>query len=128
MTTADRLRRIAEAAPALGPDGEWLASALRRYLALAPTGGTMDAALGLARDPGHEPWWRTEAQQRRDDLIREIARLFFAGRARKATAEGIIQAARRYETTGWTRVSLTAPIMVAEIVIALVSNKGEAHA
>ena len=33
MTAADRIRRIAEAAPTLGPDGAWLASALRRYLA-----------------------------------------------------------------------------------------------
>ena len=33
MTAADRLRRLAVAAPTLGPDGAWLASALRRYLA-----------------------------------------------------------------------------------------------
>lgn len=74
MTSADRLRAIADAAPAaLGDDGIWLAQAIERYLAGAQDGVTLDATLGLSVRPGESPWWRIVAQRRRDAGIRQLA-------------------------------------------------------
>ena len=110
MIATDRLRRLAEVAPLLGADGEWLAEALARYLAEAPDGLTLDAACGVARDPGRDPWWRTEARRRRDDAIRAMARLHFAGMSTHRAAIAITEAARRYEATSWRRDrTFTAP-------------------
>ena len=103
MTAADRLRRLAVAAPKLGDDGAWLAEVLAQYLVRAPAGLTLDAACGLALGPGGEPWWRTEARHRRDDLIREMRRSFFAAQSTHAAAVAITEAARRYEATAWRR-------------------------
>ena len=103
MTAADRLRRLAVAAPTLGPDGAWLAEVLVQYLVRAPAGLTLDAACGLALGPGGEPWWRTEARHRRDDLIRDMRRKFFPTKSTHGAAVAITDAARRYEATGWRR-------------------------
>ena len=103
MTAADRLRRLAVAAPKLGDDGAWLAQALARYLDEAPHGLALDHAFGLAPGPGGEPWWRTEARQRRDNAIRAMATLHFVGISTHAAAVAIIENARRYEATAWRR-------------------------
>lgn len=76
MTSADaavdRLRRLAEQAPALGPDGEWLASALEQYLRHAHEGVTLDRALGVASTRHRWPWWRAEQRERERSAARQL--------------------------------------------------------
>lgn len=71
-TAVDRIRRLAEQAPALGPDGEWLASALKQYLQHAHEGMTLDRALGVASTRHRWPWWRAEQRERERNAARQL--------------------------------------------------------
>ena len=105
MTPADRLRRLADAAPVLGEDGEWLARNLGRYLD-ARGAMTLDEALGLVAGAGRAPWWQAERLAKRDAALRGLALLMPA-----ATVADIAVTLARYETTAWRRDSalLAAP-------------------
>ena len=105
FSPADRLRRIVQAAPTLGPDGEWLSERLDAYLA-ARGATTLDEALGLVAGAGRAPWWAAERLARRDAALRELALLMPA-----ATIAEIATMLARYETTAWCRDSalLAAP-------------------
>jgi hypothetical protein len=97
----DRLRSIAAACEggALGDDGRWLASRLRNYISTTHRGGTLDMALELVPLPGGEPWWATEARQRRDDALRKLAATHYA--THPAPARAIAEAATRYSASAW---------------------------
>ena len=74
--SVDRLRRLVESAPALGPDGEWLAAALQRYLAHAHEGVTLDQVLGVAAVRGAWPWWRCEKRDREREAAQALVNAF----------------------------------------------------
>ena len=102
---AQHLRRILQAltfgAPMGVEEAEWLAVGLRRYLDAAPTGLTLEAALGLSVTAGGSPWWRTERLAERDAAIRALSRNF-AGCA-KARAVATAECIRRYQSAAWRR-------------------------
>lgn len=100
VNTATRLRTLADRLPELGPDGEWLAAGLRRYLNDACHGGTLDAALGLAAGAGQRRWYQAEMMARRDALIRRMAE-FHPDKSRRQQAFAIAQDAARYQAAGW---------------------------
>lgn len=76
MSAVDRLRRLAEQAPALGPDGEWLADALSLYLREAASGMTLDRAFGVAPARNEWPWWRREQRAREREAARQLVAVF----------------------------------------------------
>ena len=100
----DQLRALAAALERGGVEGvsdpAKVASALRRYLQEAPNGLTLDEALGLVPAPGHPAWWTTEARQRRDDVIRELARRHYAGLSVRETARQIARLGRECQARG----------------------------
>jgi hypothetical protein len=77
QTPIARLRRIRDLAAAgeFGVDGEWLAVAIGAYLESARHGLTLDQAFGLVPGAGGEPWWRTDARARRDQLVGDLVRI-----------------------------------------------------
>ena len=67
-----RLLRVAGLAARLGPDGAWLAAAVRRYVGAAPA-VTLDVALGLAPGTGGGlPWWAAAAIAERNAALRTV--------------------------------------------------------
>lgn len=105
LAAARRLRRIADALDAgVAPDaddGSWLASALRRYLADAPSGLQVAEALQLTTPPGREHWWQIEHRVQRDRLIRELAAE--ACGSAHARAVHVQQQLTRYAAVTWLR-------------------------
>lgn len=77
-----RLRRLQAAGQSgsrpSAADMAWLAAALEKYLAEAPLGLTMDAALDLVPTAGCNAWWRIEAREARNAAIVELHRNCFA--------------------------------------------------
>lgn len=110
----DRLRRLIDALPALGVDGEWLAAALQRYLDEAPNGVTLDESLGVATPRGGRPWWKAEALRQRDESIARLRDLVPANEFR-SEALAIRAAAIRYRRTRYqsTPAADTDPAHVA---------------
>ena len=76
VNNISRLRRLAEQLPELGADGEWLSSALERYLENAAYGLTIEHALGIATPSGGRPWWWHEERGRQREAARHLAALF----------------------------------------------------
>ena len=77
-----QLARIAEAlergeAPAVA-DGQWIAAALRGYLADAALGVSMEDAMGITAQTGQCAWWRVEARNKRNAALVELHRHLFA--------------------------------------------------
>lgn len=80
LVALGRLRRLADRLlEHEDEDAAWFKAALMVYEAGAGEEVTLDRALGLAPTPGQEGWWTIEARTRRDALLREIARRFYAG-------------------------------------------------
>jgi hypothetical protein len=75
-------------------DAAWLAAGLRRYREGAPLGETLERSLGLAPAVGSLPWWRREAQARRNTALRAIARELLAEFTTAAQANEIAAALR----------------------------------
>lgn len=79
-TPLDRVAQLARIADAMergevpaADDGQWIASALRCYLADAALGVSMEDAMGLSPSaPGEEHWTTTHRRQRRNAAIRKI--------------------------------------------------------
>lgn len=92
--SVDRLRRLISTAPAFGADGEWLADALRRYIAEAQSGLTMDQALGVKPKRGERPWWKRERREQLRRAAYKVADLFPSDESR---AEAMRQTLSRYE-------------------------------
>jgi hypothetical protein len=79
LERVNQIERIAEAldrreAPA-GPDGQWLAAALRSYLRDAALGVTMEDVMGLSPSRGEPHWTSTARLRARDAAIRAIGGL-----------------------------------------------------
>ncbi len=100
----DRLRELLELAEAgtLGNDlGAWLSSRIRGYLDAASDGHTLDAALGLAVEPGKLPWWRQAELNQRNAAFRDLAEKHFGSLELSRRADEILRAARRYRDGRW---------------------------
>lgn len=99
LASIERLRRLADRLSTGGPDEQWLAEALTRYLGQAAGGEGLDKILGLAPRQSERAWWTEAARRSRDDLIREMAR-FYPGKV-GAKAEAIARLGRLYAGTAW---------------------------
>lgn len=98
-----RLRRIASAIGAgLAPDrGDlaWLADVIDRILAGEPA----DVALGLKTKPGQRTWRTSAALAERDQIFKEAARRFLAGRSLAEQAHRLSIQLSYYHATAWQR-------------------------
>lgn len=96
MTDAAAIAKLRAIAAALrGHElGAWFAAALGEYEAGARHGATLEAAFGVV--PG---WWRLEAIERRDELLRELRRTCFPGHSIRAAAKKIAAALEHYEAS-----------------------------
>ena len=104
MAAARRLGRIAQKIRDRLPDdedGAWLAQCLQDYLDHAPTGHTIEAALGLRVSAGRAPWWQAERRATRDAAIRELADTFH-GRT-SVRPHSVAELIRSYESVNWRR-------------------------
>src|SRR5262249_23188086 len=82
-------------------DGQrhWLGRALAEYLAhRCPT---IEDAMQLRGDRGGIPWWREQANRKRDAALRELAARHFAGLSLTAQARGGHTLTRRYAGSAW---------------------------
>ena len=77
----------------------WLGRALDAFLARQC--GSVEEAFGLRFPPGGIPWWREEANRKRDAALRELAGRHFERLSPCAQAQRIAQASRRYAATAW---------------------------
>jgi|SRR5262245_3682775 len=77
----------------------WLGKALSDYL--DHRAASLQDALGLRMPKGGVPWWREEAMRRRDEALRELARLHFPQLSVAAQARRIGELARRYGAASW---------------------------
>lgn len=103
-----RLRRLMPALPDLGPDGEFLSTAIRQYLREARLGLSLDDAFEVAPAPGEAAWWEAEtAIETRARLIAELAEGY--GGSISAKAKAIAAEASRYATDAWPRERHQAP-------------------
>jgi hypothetical protein len=92
-----RLRRLALRLGKPGDaDGLWFAAAVAEYTAGAAHGREFAEAFGISAG-----WWRDEAIERRDELLREIRRLCFPGASARAAATAIAASLERYRATAW---------------------------
>ena len=74
--SVERLRHLAEIAPTLGADGDWLAEALQQYLDHAPEGTTLDQCLGVKPERNAWPWWRREQRDREREAAQALVNAF----------------------------------------------------
>jgi hypothetical protein len=105
LAAVERLRRLLPDLADGNDDAQWLSAALGRYLEMAPAGGDLNAALGVAVPPGGTPWWQAEAAKARDDAIRELAGTI--GGTMNAKAVALQQRLRRYAAASWPRDRVT---------------------
>lgn len=96
-----RLRRLAPVLAHGGPDQQWLATAIERYLLGARAGLNLDSAIGVAVAPGSSAWWNEERHAERDRLLREIA-ASFPGRT-NARAVELQRRLKHYASVCWPR-------------------------
>lgn len=72
---AEALERVAAPAAA---DCQWMAAALRGYLADAAMGVSMEDAFGLTAQSGQCSWWRAKAREKRNAALMELHRNLFS--------------------------------------------------
>jgi len=102
MMAADRLRRLAAAAPqALGDDGVWLAAAIEARL--AGRARTLDAALALTRRGGASPAVQAR-NDRRDALLRTYAATFLGELAPARQASAMSLEIAEFRSRVWPRL------------------------
>ncbi len=78
---------------------QWLGNALEQFLSRHCQ--TIEDALGLKFPQGGIPWWREEANRKRDSALRELAQRFFGDRSPCAKAREIQVIADRYAASAW---------------------------
>ncbi len=78
---------------------QWLGNALEQFLNRHCQ--TIEDAFGLKFPQGGIPWWREEANRKRDSALRELARRFFGDRSPCAKAREIQTIADRYAASAW---------------------------
>ena len=77
----------------------WLGQALAEYLAhRCPT---IDDAMHLRGDRGGIPWWREQANRKRDAALRKLAARHFTGLSLTAQAREVHTLTRRYAGSAW---------------------------
>ena len=100
------VRRLRAAADHLERSGNRelveIAAAVRRYEREAPLGLSLDDALGLSARGGAGPWWQQERRARRDAMLRDLHRAYFADL-------GLEQAAAEIAALASVRQSATTP-------------------
>ena len=101
-TALQRIRRIAHGFDQ-PDDREWMSAALRRYLAAADDGLSIEDALELTAPSRALPWWRVDALARRDMALRELATVFFASASLSQRAADVYDALARYRRAEWPR-------------------------
>jgi hypothetical protein len=77
----------------------WLSRALEDFLAHRYR--TIEEALGLRFARGGIPWWREEANRKRDAAILALAQGFMAGLSAAAQAREIHRLSIRYAASAW---------------------------
>jgi hypothetical protein len=82
-----------------GELARWLGEGLESFL--AHRARSLHDALGLRVAKGGVPWWREEANRRRDAALRQLADLHFCNRSATAKAREIERLARRYAASTW---------------------------
>ncbi len=78
---------------------QWLGKALEDFLSRDCQ--SIEDGLGLKFPQGGIPWWREEANRKRDSALRELARRFFGDRSPCAKAREIQIIADRYAASAW---------------------------
>jgi hypothetical protein len=86
----------------------WLGRSLHEFLTHRCR--SVDEALGLQTGRGGIPWWREEANRKRDAALRELAARHFAGLTVTAQARQVHVLAVRYAASTW-RFDRTRPAM-----------------
>ena len=103
LAIIENLREITErcfADEPLGHDlAEWLGSALDDYLTRQSR--TIEEALGLIFPKGGIPWWREEANRKRDEALRYLAETFLVDLSPCKQANEIWTIAMRYAASAW---------------------------
>lgn len=82
----------------LGDVGLRFACRLDAYLEHAPTGMTLDQAIGVKPASGGSPWWIENSERRRDEILRAYMQRFCNG-----SPEALGGEMRSYERGQWKR-------------------------
>jgi hypothetical protein len=77
----------------------WLGSVLAKYL--AHRSPTIEDAMQLRADRGGIPWWREQANRKRDTALRELARRHLAHLSVTAQARQVHTLCVRYGASAW---------------------------
>ena len=77
----------------------WLGNCIEDFLERKCA--TIEEALGLIYPRGGIPWWREDANRRRDEALRQLARRHLAGDTIAAKAQSIHTASLRYAASTW---------------------------
>ena len=103
IATIDTLRDISqrchEARPLTGEQKLWLGRAFDDFLSHRCQ--SIDAAMHLCFPRGGIPWWREEANRKRDAALRAMAEALFADFSVTARARHIRMLTVRYAATAW---------------------------
>jgi len=78
---------------------QWLGNALQEFL--SHNCRSIEDALGLKFPQGGIPWWREEANRRRDAALRELAERFYGDLSPCAKAREVRTIASRYAASAW---------------------------
>lgn len=100
MEGLSRIRRFAYGFET-DDDRAWLRAGLKRYLLAADDDLRLEDVFELSTPAHSPPWWRLDAQNRRDMWIRELARAYVARQSISAQADVIEQMLARYAAGQW---------------------------
>jgi hypothetical protein len=92
-------QRMSSGAPLDDAQRTWLGRAFEDFLARRCR--SIEEALGLRFAKGGVPWWREEANRRRDAALRNLAANHLAGMAIAAQARAIRMLTIRYAASSW---------------------------
>jgi hypothetical protein len=99
-TTIDKLRTVCRRCLDDSDDQlRWLGRSLHEFLTHRCR--SVDEALGLQTGRGGIPWWREEANRKRDAALRELAARHFSGLSVTAQARQVHVLAVRYAASRW---------------------------
>ncbi len=103
LATIELLENISSRCLADQPLDEWQRRWLGRVLAefLAHRSPSIEDAMKLRGDRGGIPWWREQANHKRDVALRELAGRYFAGLSTTAQARQVRLLAIRYGASAW---------------------------
>lgn len=103
LMAIDNLREIARCChngePLEQDTAMWLGNSIEDFLDRKCA--TIEEALGLIFPRGGIPWWREEANRRRDAALRKLARRFYADHSISAKSKAIHTASCRYAASSW---------------------------